>query len=457
MLKTKLLGEILGRNYKPSNEDSIQSEQVGNSGDAVVEIERLKAVHLDTMDIHALEQDIAIIEQEGAAADELSEATTELTEIKAEIESYYEKGGMSASDAFHLNKRISYIDRRLGYGLNLTMPSTESFRGNDADRMTLTASLENAVWEKIKELWKAFKDMMVRIFNKIKEFFGFGKKKASDAEEKLEKKAEENKNKEGTGTLALPPPAATSLANVEKVEDIATVDEESGKAVVKQGTEAKMIDAIENLCETTKKYLQGVEIKNLVSNLEKIVDAGMAKADSKQNPFGEDVITYLELISKSYTGKELPKASSNEWKVSSDTLLGGYVINMSAKSDKANDKYTIPVLSATVDPVVEHNPKIKQVELGSVECKAYATMAKKVAVVMSTVKMQFENSEAAMDKYLKYIELIEQEVKDKDAKYANFALAFTKFAGNAVKSHPAKSYCTKAIDFAVTYSSSFKG
>lgn len=176
-IKSNVLRAALGEQFRPSNEDSVTTEEVGKTADAVVEIERLKQENLDLMEIHALEQDLALIEQDGAALDELSEATDEITEMRAEIESYYEKGGMSASDAHHMGKRLEYINKRLGGLLAFNMPTTESFRGNDADRMTLTASTENAFTDGLKKMWEGFKNMIKKIVDTVKGWFGASKEK----------------------------------------------------------------------------------------------------------------------------------------------------------------------------------------------------------------------------------------------------------------------------------------
>lgn len=186
MLKnSSILRAVLGDQFRPSNEDSVTTEEVGRTADAVVEIERLKQENLDLMEIHALEQDLALIEQDGAALDELSEATDEITEMRAEIESYYEKGGMSASDAHHMSKRLEYINKRLGGLLTFNIPATESFRGNDADRMTLTASTENAFIEGLKKMWEGFKNMIKKIVDTVKGWFGVSSKKNEEVGESL--------------------------------------------------------------------------------------------------------------------------------------------------------------------------------------------------------------------------------------------------------------------------------
>lgn len=458
--KSGVLAAVLKANLKPSNEDSVVTEEVGKTADAVVEIERLKQENLDLMDIHALEQDLALIEQEGEAVGELSEATDEITEMRAEIESYYEKGGMSANDAHHIGKRLEYINKRLGGGLSINIPSTESFRGNDADRMTLTASVEASIGEKISEMWKAFVKMLKGLFEKIKKFFGFGKEKAKDAEDKLNKAEEENKSKDGEGVLMLPAPAAAAAAGTEKSTDIVASggenkEEESSAPAAKPEMGPKIIDGIEKLAESTTAFLKGVDFKGMIDYAKSVQDKAVDKVDNKKAIFDENTPKALGLIAKSYTGKDLPSASGNKWEVQSDTLFGGYVIKMVAESTNSNNVYKVPALSSSLSQITLDGSEIKKIAVGNVECKAYAKAAKVLAGQMSAVRNVFENNEAALAEYIQMVEMIEKEAADKQANYANMVVDFVKFIGKALQDHPVKKYCTKAIEQAVSYSSSF--
>lgn len=277
MLKnSSILRAVLGNQFHPSNEDSVTTEEVGKTADAVVEIERLKQENLDLMEIHALEQDLALIEEHQSASDELSEATDEITELKAEIESYYEKGGMTASDAHHISKRLGYINKRTGGLFHISMPSTESFRGNDADRMTLTASLEAGFGEMIRNAWDAIVNFFKNIIKKIKDFFSKGDKAVSDteknskeakeaAEKATEKDLEENKEKAGKEL-----DKAAESAGTKDVKEASSVQELAGAITVAyQNTRSTLQVLIECI-----KSAAGQSIDDMIKGIEDDIKKG---------------------------------------------------------------------------------------------------------------------------------------------------------------------------------------
>lgn len=432
--KSGVLAAVLKANLKPSNEDSVVTEEVGKTADAVVEIERLKQENLDLMEIHALEQDLALIEQDGDAIGELSEATDEITELRAEIESYYEKGGMSASDAHHISKRLGYINKRLGYGLNINLPATESFRGNDADRMTLTASIEASIGEKITELWTAFVNMIKNAFNRIKEFFGIGAKKAKEAAEKLDKAAEENKNKEGTGTVEVDVNTATAGGADEKKET-------AGKEV---------IDGILKIVDNTKSYIKAVDYEVFVNTAADIADYAEGKLKDDNALLADyGAPNKRELIGKiatSYTGKSL---DGDLGEVKSDTLFGGYQITM--KSEKVEGT-RLPKITSSVDQIVKDSD-VKKIKIEGVEFKRYADVANELSAVMKQADQSYSSLGAALDEYTKDIDGLQKKATGDNAQKA---LMYARWASGLVQNHPAKTYVTKVLSAAIAFASAMR-
>ena len=466
MLKSTILGNVLGKNYKPSNEDNVQTTPVGSSGDAVVEIERLKSENLDLMEIHALEQDLALIEAEGEVADELGEATSEITEIKAEIESYYEKGGMSATDAHHIDKRLGYINRRLGGHLNLNIPATESFRGNDADRMTLTASVEASAIDKIKELWKSFVNMLKKAFEKIKDFFGFGKKKAEDVTKKLKDIVDKYKNKDGKGTLTTTSGFIISALGLAKPEDAVSKDE-GETSPAKEDIGGKLSDGVVKIAETTINYFKMVDYKKQVGAVNTFIDGVVSTTntnDSSSTDVKKSMMQIMMSVGKTITGKDIPATALSEgFSAKSESMVGGYVTTLTVlKAEAGADvEKQYAGVSVGIESVVPKDSKIKKIKVTEVPYKDFAKSVEKLAELTTMFVKYFEDGDKAIDEYASKIEETNKVVEaiTDESKKSGFknVIAMVKFTNKLFKDHPSKNISVKSLDAANAYATAISG
>lgn len=298
----------------PSTESDPSTVTEVTSGDAAVEIERLKADNQLQIEISALEAEAAEIEMMAGGIEELEGVTEEVGELKEAVESRLETGGLTKGEAQFVQMQLNTIQRRTGLVTNFA--SVESFSGSAQDRIDLTVASLEGIGETLKNAWEAIKKFFKRIWDRIKGFFGSSKETAEKEKEETDKAKEDAKNDEGGTKVEVP--ASSPAAPGDKSEtknDTGT----GGKEVIVSAYKPE--EALENTMKFFEEYancVSGVDSQldsfaNAVKTLASSNGVGSAQANvtmSKIDPKKINVIK--EMIAKLFESTAGNESGSND-------------------------------------------------------------------------------------------------------------------------------------------------
>lgn len=453
--KQSLLRDALGAPAMESAE--VVTEEVGSSASAQVEIERLKQENLDIMEIHALEQDVALIEKQGEGVEELSYALDEVGELKASMESYLEKGGMTAADAAGINRSLRFLNRRLGGALNINMPATESFVGATADRVTLTVAMEGGIGEFFKKIWDGIVNFFKKIINTIKGWFGKSEKKADEAKKELE------------GALnSLPGDGEFDASVFSNPSDY--IGKTAHSKLAKNFEGKDLIDVIASQATTTKDVLVTAK-----SSMEKIRDLSVTSAVNLTKEITANTTYNLkneceELFkqAKSFIGKstKVKDTGSEDIVEAYNSQILVYGKQLSVHKMKADDdgifetKIVVSDDGGVKKDGVEKDLSEIVVKPGSkVNFKTYKDAGKQVLDTITETIIMMEVISASSDKIGELLNkdpTFGDKVNDKTKDGAKKSLDVFRNFSKMILTNPATSICTDAINIAVRLANTSK-
>lgn len=143
-------------------------------GDDLTE-EEVEDSYIEDPEDHEAEEAEAEVEKASTANEVVSSAAEKVEEVANDVEESLEHGGLTAREAYHVNKRLEAAQALTG--LPTGEFSQEAFE-EEGGRLAQTEYMLEDIKENLGKMWKAIKDFLARMWQNAKNFFNLTRQRA---------------------------------------------------------------------------------------------------------------------------------------------------------------------------------------------------------------------------------------------------------------------------------------